>query len=147
MYFRTYCTLLLLSEHRISSVICPFLQLSGYWSYEEETNCEYALLRRQNMVCFSSPCLLQPALLLINFQLFFFTPTSNPHSCPFCTWEYFNVEILSPNNKHQWLNKLCYHYDVLLEKDWQRKLKLGNSTKIYEYKSSRKIRQVDNSQN
>ena len=127
MYFRTYCTLLLLSEHRISSVICPFLQLPGYWSYEEETNCEYALLRRQNMVCFSSPCLLQPAPLLINFQLFFHTHIQPP-SLPSlsCAWEYFKVKILSRKNKHQWLNKLCYHFDVLLKKVCQRKFKLGN---------------------
>ena len=54
VYFRTYRKLLLLSKHRINSVVCSFLQLLGCWSYEEEINCEYALFRRQNMVC-SSP--------------------------------------------------------------------------------------------
>ena len=113
--FTSELIVLLLSGHRINSVVCSFLQLPGCWSYEEEINCEYVLLRRQNMVFFSSPCLLQPVPLLINFQLFFHTHIQLlPLPSLFCAWEYFTVEILSWKNKHQWLNKLCCHFDVLL---------------------------------
>ena len=81
-----------------------------------------------------------PSPPLISFRLFFH-PHTQPPPLPslLSTGEYFTVEILSRKNKHQWLNKLCYHFDVLLKKVCQRKFKLGNSTKIHEYKSSRKI--------
>ena len=61
--FTSELIVLLLSGHRINSVVCSFPQLPGCWSYEEEINCEYALLCRQSMMCFSSPvyCNLPPA--------------------------------------------------------------------------------------
>ena len=39
-----------------------------------------------------------------------------PPSSLFCTWEYFIVEIPLRKNKHQWLNKLPYYFDVLLKR-------------------------------
>ena len=138
--FTSKITVLCHYYQNTNPVVCFFLQLPGCWSYEEEINCEYALLRGQNMMYFSSRCLLQPVPLPINFQLFFYTHMQPP-PLPFlfCAWECFTVEILSRKNKHQWLNKLCYHFDVLLKKVCQRKFKLGNSTKIRENKSLIKI--------
>ena len=93
-------------------------------NHEDEINCEYALLRRQNMVC-SSP-------LAYQLQLFFH-PHTEPPSLPslFCNSENFTVEILLRKIKYQWLNKLCYHFDVLLKKFVK-----GNSNSLIE---SRKL--------
>ena len=124
IYFRTYFTLLLLSKHWINSAVCSFLRLLGCWSYEEKINCEYVLFRRQNMVCSSSPiyCNHAPA-----YQLsVFFSPQHPTPPLPslLCTWENFTVEIISRKNKHQWLNKLCYHFNVLLKRFCQKKKKI-----------------------
>ena len=131
-----YFVTIIKTTHQFSSLFLS--SAASCWLYEEEINCEYALLRRQNMVRSSPSVYCNPPAYQLSVL---FDPHTQPPPLPslFCAWEYFTVKNLLRKNKHQWLNKLCNHFDVLLKKDCQRKFTLGNSTKIRENKSSRKI--------
>ena len=104
-YFRTNCTSLLLSKHRINSVVCSFLQLLNMRSFVYKIWCVPLPL-----FIATSPPAYQLSVVFLSSH-----PTSSLPSL-FWTWKYFTVETLSPKNKYQWLNKLCYHFDMLLKK-------------------------------
>ena len=83
-------------------------------------------------MCSSPPVYCHPSPCSSTFSLFFalatnnnHPPTPHPPTPPslFSTREYFTVKILSRKHKHQWLNKICYHFDVLLKKVCQMKFK------------------------
>ena len=79
---------------------------------------------KQKFIANMCSFVLQPFPLLINFQLFFHPHTQQPPlPSLFSTREYFTVKILPQRHKYQWLNKICYHFDVLLKKVCQRKFK------------------------
>ena len=76
------------------------------------------------MVCSSPPVYCNPSPCLSTFSCFFMPPPPHPNPAPplsILHLREFTMEILLRKNKYQWLNKLCYHFDVLLKKVCQRK--------------------------
>ena len=73
-YFRTYCTLLLLSKHRISSVVCSLFQPPFCSPREKGIKYEYALFRIQNMVCLP---FISSSRILQSFRLLTFSRFTN----------------------------------------------------------------------